>query len=125
MKKFFLLLTCLLCTSVMMADEKPATLQAVKTENKKDTNFQIINTGDYLDYVKLDTRDGRIWQVTVSIYNPDKRNCEIPINKTPLASNEKPGRFSLHKARENTASKGYILLDDVTGKTWFVVTSSL
>lgn len=93
MKKFFLLLTCLLCTCVMMADEKPATPQAVKTENKKDTNFQIINTGDYLDYVKLDTRDGRIWQVTVSIHNPDKRNCEIPINKTPLASNGEARTF--------------------------------
>lgn len=123
MKKFILLFVCLLCAVVVRADDEPSAAQADNMGCSKVRNFQLFDTGEHTFYLNLDTRNGRIWMIRTSVYKPDKVNEEVPINETPLASNNEPGRFWLYKATENPVSMSYLLLDKDTGKSWFVVAS--
>lgn len=120
MKKFILLFVCLLCAVVVRADDEPSAAQADNMGCSKVRNFQLFDTGDYTNFLNLDTRNGRIWMIKAV---KSGKNEEFSINETPLVSNDKPGRFWLYKATNIMGNMWYILLDKDTGKTWFVVAS--
>lgn len=120
MKKFILLFVCLLCAVVVRADDEPSAAQADNMGCSKVKNFQLFEILNCTFFLNLDTRNGRIWMIKVV---KSGKNEEIPINETPLVSNDKPGRFWLYKATYVMGNMWYILLDNDTGKTWFVVAS--
>lgn len=68
-------------------------------------------------FIKLDTRNGKMWQVQFSVKGDDYR-FETPLNKTALVANgNKPGRFELYPTQN---MYNFILLDCLEVKTWQV-----
>ncbi len=79
--------------------------------------YKMYPTSNMWTFLKLDTRNGKIWQVQYSIKGEDYR-FESPLNVTPLISNgEEPGRFELYPTQN---MYNFILLDGISGKTWQV-----
>jgi hypothetical protein len=79
-----------------------------------DASYRLFNTRNVYTLLKLDTRDGRIWQVQWG--DKDHRFIEA-LNLDSLASNGKPGRFTLYPTSNIYT---FILLDQETGDAWHV-----
>jgi hypothetical protein len=79
-----------------------------------DVAYRLFNTHNPYYFLKLDTRDGRIWQALVV----DRDSNEIePVNTEPLASEGRVGRFTLYPT---TVDNTFILLDQDTGYAWHI-----
>ena len=80
--------------------------------------YELYPTTNRWTFIKLDTRNGRMWQVQYSIES-DEYRFEVPLNREPLASgdNKMAGRFALYPT-ENMWN--FILLDRNDGRTWQV-----
>lgn len=118
MKKLSLLLAmaiALLTTDCTQAAPAP---QEQKTEQRQAIMpYKLYPTSNMWTFIKLDTRNGKMWQVQFSIKGDDYR-FESPLNTTPLISNgNESGRFELYSTQN---MYNFILLDGVEGKTWQV-----
>ena len=79
--------------------------------------YQLFPTKNTWTLLKLDTRNGRIWQVQYSIEGDDYR-FEIELNSKSLAySNDHNGRFTLIPTPN---MYNFILLDQIFGYTYQV-----
>jgi hypothetical protein len=85
-------------------------------QNCEPQNFQIYPTQVESIYIKLDTRNGKMWQLNIGI--DDKNNSESPLNSEGLVSSDKEvkGRFIL----QNSIFNFFILLDQIDGKVYKV-----
>jgi hypothetical protein len=85
-------------------------------QNGEPQNFQIYPTQVESIYIKLDTRNGKMWQLNIGI--DDKNNSESPLNSEGLVSSDKEvkGRFIL----QNSIFNFFILLDQIDGKVYKV-----
>lgn len=94
------------------------TPQEQKTEQLQEIMpYKLYPTSNMWTFIKLDTRNGKMWQVQYSIKGDDYR-FESPLNTTPLISNgDEPGRFELYSTQN---MYNFILLDGIDGKTWQV-----
>lgn len=79
--------------------------------------YKLFSTNNMWTFLKLDTRNGRLWQVQWNI-NEDKR-FETFLNILPLVSpeDEKEGRFELYPT---TNIYNFVMLDRISGNTWQV-----
>lgn len=77
--------------------------------------FQLFPTQNMYTFIKLDTRNGHIWQVQWSTEN--KSRFETTLSDISLVNKgeEKNGRFFLYAT---TNIYNFILLDKVDGRTW-------
>ncbi len=82
----------------------------------KNLVFKLYPTQNIWTFVKLDTRNGKMWQVQYSINN-ENRGEVILNSQSLLNTNEKEEveRFQLY-ATQNIYN--FILLDQKTGKMW-------
>lgn len=101
--------TLLLFASHVLAQE----VRLEPTQNP-DAPYRLFGTKNVFTLLKLDTRDGRIWQVQWG--DKDHRFIE-PLNPDPLASVGKAGRFTLYPTSNIYT---FILLDQEAGNTWHV-----
>jgi hypothetical protein len=79
--------------------------------------FQIFPTNDESMFIKLDSRNGKMWQIQLYM---DKSNCcETILNSTPLVmiENEQKGRFTIQKSNQ---LNHFFLLDQVNGNVYKV-----
>ena len=76
--------------------------------------FQMYPTQNMYTFLKLDTRNGRIWQVQ---YSMDDNRLESFLNLIPLVSDEDEsnGRFELFPTQNMYT---FILLDHISGETY-------
>lgn len=77
-------------------------------------NFVLYPTKNVYTFLKLDTRNGKIWQVQ---YSMDENEFEVVLNNKELVANGKPGQFALYPTTNNWT---FILLDTVNGDTYHV-----
>lgn len=112
MRKLLLILTLLLSIAINSYAAEPATVVAPATTATN--NFLLYPTTNIYTFLKLDTRNGKIWQVQ---YSMDENEFETTLNTEELAINGKPGQFALYPTTNNWT---FILLDTVTGKVWHV-----
>ena len=112
MRKLLLILTLLLGIAINSYAAEPATVVAPATTATN--NFLLYPTTNMYTFLKLDTRNGKIWQVQ---YSMDENEFETTLNTEELAINGKPGQFALYPTTNNWT---FILLDTVTGKVWHV-----
>ena len=77
-------------------------------------NFVLYPTTNVYTFLKLDTRNGKIWQVQ---YSMDENEFEVVLNNKELVANGKPGQFALYPTTNNWT---FILLDTVKGATYHV-----
>jgi hypothetical protein len=98
-----------------------------QTESKQNNNVtgQIINLVSYRlfptqnmwTFIKLNTRNGQMWQVQYSMKNEGR--FETNLNLIPLVSKDKEvnDRFTLYPTQNIYT---FILIDQIEGKTWQV-----
>lgn len=92
------------------ADSTPIMVPTSTTTN----NFVLYPTVNIYTFLKLDTRNGRIWQVQ---YAMDENEFEDVLNNKPLVYTEKAGQFALYPTTNNWT---FLLLDTINGDVWHV-----
>lgn len=87
-------------------------------QDNPNASYRLFPTTNMWTFLKLNTEDGRIWQVQYAINN-DANRFETYLNLIPLAtgSQKKPGRFTLYPTQNMWT---FILLDTINGSTWQV-----
>mgnify|MGYP006080715531 CR=1 FL=1 len=80
--------------------------------------YQLFPTTNYWTFIKLDTRNGKIWQVHFTI-SEDGYQGELILNSRSLIWDDKEisGRFTLYPSENNY---NFILLDQLSGTTYQV-----
>jgi hypothetical protein len=113
-KTIFLLViaTMLMMGACKKAPEKPT------FEKYSNVVYELYPTSNVWNFIKLDTRNGKMWQVQYSI-DKDENRGQVPLNETVLvgANEETNGRFKLQSTQN---IYNFILLDQVSGKMWQV-----
>lgn len=93
-------------------------LAGCSKNNVVDTNevFKLYPTQNIWTFLKLDTRNGKIWQVQYAI-NDDEKRFSVPLNTISLIedSESKVGRFILNPTQN---MYNFILLDQIDGRMW-------
>lgn len=89
-----------------------------KQVNIEDARFVMFPTENMWTFLKLDSQNGKIWQVQYSVDENDFRG-EIELNNKSLVSGDKTqnGRFTLYPTKNMF---NFILLDQVDGRMWQV-----
>ena len=81
-------------------------------------NYKLYPTENMWNFIKLDTRTGRLWQVQFSTQGYEYRFQSV-LSDLDLSyeENTKPNRFELYPTK-NTYN--FVLLDKVDGRVWQV-----
>jgi hypothetical protein len=79
-----------------------------------DAPYRLFNTTNIYTLLRLDTRDGRIWQVQ---WGDKDHRLIAPLNPVSLTAGGKAGRFTLYPTSNIHT---FILLDQETGDAWHV-----
>lgn len=109
---FILFLTGLMaCSTPVTPEDKP------KQQNNAAPAFQLFPTTNMWTFIKLDTRNGRMWQVQYDIQGDNR--MEVVLNENYLAGNDCAGngRFTLYSTKNMFT---FILLDQHDGRMWQV-----
>ena len=119
MKAKLLTLIYFLISMVSFAQDqiKPKNIIQYK-QTTENLIYQLFPTQNYWTFIKLDTRNGKMWQVHFSVKGSEERG-EVKLNTVPLINKdaEEVGRFTLYPT-ENMYN--FILLDQIDGFTYQV-----
>ena len=120
MKTRFFTLTFLLFSIVSFGQNQ---LKATNTVQQKQISenaiYQLFPTDNYWTFIKLDTRNGKMWQVHFTI-SDDNYQGELILNSSSLLMSDEvevKGRFNLYRTNN---MYNFILLDQINGKTYQV-----
>jgi hypothetical protein len=114
MKKILFTITFILFTIISFAQsEKPQ--QNISTDSN--VVFRLFSTKNIYNFIKLDTRNGQMWQIQWSI--DDNMRSETPLSTISRVTveEEKNGRFFLYPT---TNIYNFILVDQIDGRSWQV-----
>lgn len=121
MKKILLSL-CILPLTLGCSQDKSGkdiekTINKLEIDQHKIESYELFPTQNMWTFIKLDTRNGKMWQVQFDVQGDNR--METVLNDNALVSNgeEIYGRFNLY-ATQNIYN--FVLLDKVSGKTWQV-----
>lgn len=119
MNRKFITLILMLFTIVSYAQTQPMeshTIQQKQTSGN--STYQLFPTKNYWTFIKLDTRNGKMWQVHFSIKD-DEGQGELILSNLNLVSKEKEinSRFTLYPT-ENMYN--FLLLDQIDGDVYQV-----
>ena len=91
-------------------------IQYISTDNE--VTYRLFSTKNMYTFLKLDTRNGKIWQVQWSTKGKDYR-YETTLSEISLVdkADEKNGRFFL---QPTINIYNFILIDQINGRTWQV-----
>lgn len=89
-------------------------LGKIETNTYSPENYKLYPTTNIWTFIKLDTRNGKLWQVQFDNSGDDR--FEVPINTSDLTFGEnKALRFELYPTQNIYT---FLLLDKLTGKVW-------
>ncbi len=113
MKKILFVLFALLSLVLVACKQEKCSTQIIKDE----AWYEMFSTENIWTFLKLDTSNGKIWQVQYSVNN-DYRG-EVVLNGQALVEGNasKNGRFTLYPTKNMF---NFILLDQKDGRTWQV-----
>ena len=115
MKKILFVLFAFCMLTSCNKEQKQTNAPKVTTENVR---YKLFPTENIWNFLKLDTRNGRVWQVQ---WTMDENNFEgeAELNNRPLVSSdqEENGRFTLYPTRN---IYNFLLVDQISGKIWQV-----
>ena len=117
MKNYLLLL--LLGVMCLYSCKKEAPNKVYRTTVQENVVYKLFPTTNMWNFIKLDTRNGKMWQVQYSIKDEDGYRGEVVLNGSSLLPNGNGGngRFTLIPTQN---MYNFILLDQQSGKTWQV-----
>lgn len=114
MKTVFFTLVTLLFTTVSFGQTQSKPANTVQQKKVSDNSiYQLFPTKNYWTFIKLDTRNGKMWQVHFSVEDV-KNTGELILNSLSLVDKEEDinGRFTLYPT-ENMYN--FLLLDQISG----------
>lgn len=115
MKKFFLTLIFALSTMLTFAQGKPnIPNQNISTDSN--VVYRLFATDNSYNFIKLNTRNGQMWQVQWSL-NDNQFEYVLSSISRVSETEEKNGRFFLYPT---TNTYNFILLDQIDGRAWQV-----
>ncbi len=112
MKRIILVsIIALLTLASCKQEQKPVGKQEVK----ENVRYRLFPTENIWTFLKLDTRNGLIWQVQYSLQEGNRG--EVELNARPLVTGGEAenGRFTLYPTKN---MYNFILLDQISGKMW-------
>ena len=112
MKKLLLFLLVML--SAVSFSSAAETATGVAPTTNAVNNYLLYPTTNIYTFLKLDTRNGKIWQVQ---YSMDDNEFEVVLNSRELVATGKPGQFALYPTTNNWT---FLLLDTINGDVWHV-----
>ena len=112
MEKLLLFLLVMLSAVSFSSAAETATVDAPTTNAVN--NYLLYPTTNIYTFLKLDTRNGKIWQVQ---YSMDDNEFEVVLNSRELVATGKPGQFALYPTTNNWT---FLLLDTINGDVWHV-----
>ena len=117
MKNFYIIFFISLFEFVSCQNENNQSKTPTKQEIRENVRYKLFPTENIWTFLKLDTRNGKIWQVQYSIN--DNYRGEVKLNDKALISTdiEENGRFTLYPTKN---MYNFILLDQTDGKMWQV-----
>ena len=117
MKKQTLFLFLLLGSISLHAQTKSKSNVVDNVKEIQGVNFRLFPTTNMWTFIKLDTRNGLLWQVQYSL-NPENRMVTyLNLDRLASVNEEHKDRFTLYPTQN---MYNFILLDQVNGKTWQV-----
>jgi len=119
MKTKLFTLTFVLITIALFAQSQTKQTNTVQQKLiSEKTIYQLFPTQNYWTFIKLDTRNGKMWQVHFTVKD-DGGQGEFVLNSVSLVSKEKEvnGRFTLYPT-ENIYN--FLLLDQIDGDVYQV-----
>jgi hypothetical protein len=119
MKTKFFTLTFVLFSIVLFAQSQTKQTNTVQQKLvSENTIYQLFPTKNYWTFIKVDTRNGKMWQIHFTV-KEDGGQGELLLNSIPLVSkeNEVNGRFTLYPT-ENMYN--FLLLDQINGNVYQV-----
>lgn len=114
MKTKFITLIFMLFSIVSIAQSQTKQNSSIQQKQiSENAIYQLFPTKNYWTFIKLDTRNGKMWQVHFSV-GDDNNTGELILNSLPLVTeaNEIKGRFTLYPT-ENMYN--FLLLDQIDG----------
>jgi phenylpyruvate tautomerase PptA (4-oxalocrotonate tautomerase family) len=112
MKK--IVISLIIALTTMTAFAQTPTASSVSPDT--DVVYRLFPTQNMWTFIKLNTRNGQMWQVQ---YSTKSDQIEVPLSTTPRValSGERNGRFFLYPTQNMWT---FILLDQVEGRVWQV-----
>jgi hypothetical protein len=113
-KLFFTAIIILSTISAFAQSTSVAPIQNISTDSA--VVYRLFSTKNLYTFIRLDTRNGKMWQVQWSIGDD---TFQVPLSLTPHVSSkeEKNGRFFLYPT---TNIYNFMLLDQIDGRVWQV-----
>lgn len=114
MKKIIISLFVVLAATTAFAQNESTPMSIVSPDT--DITYRLFSTKNKWTYIKLNTRNGQMWQVQYSL---EDNNMEVPLSLITRVSKEeeKNGRFFLYPTQN---IYNFILLDQLDGRVWQV-----
>ena len=109
-KYFTLIITILLFTFSARGQEKQSTTIPQKQVSENEI-YKLFPTKNIWTFIKLDTRNGLMWQIHFSV-NDDSNRGSLVLNSMPLGGEQIIGRYTLYPT-ENIYN--FLLLDKIDG----------
>ena len=118
MKKYIILLICILAYTADAGAQSPSEKEVNSTQDSN-VVYKLYSTANMWTFIKLNTRNGLMWQVQYTIEEDSNYRFETYLNFRPLVNKEEESnnRFILHPTAN---SYNFILLDQIAGQTWQV-----
>lgn len=113
--KIFLVLLCCLCLTNCAGQTQTESPSDQKTD-EVEFPYRLYPTQNMWTFIKLDTSNGRMWQVQYSLEG-DNYRFEKTLNLNVLTQKQIAGRFELYPTQN---IYNFILIDKVSGDTWQV-----
>ena len=121
MKKIILSTIIVLMTMISFAQSQVEKDESVISQNAQKSllavTYRLFPTQNMWTFIKLNTRNGRMWQVQYDVQ--DDNRFETYLNISPLVDKEKEvdNRFTLYSTQNSWT---FILLDQLDGRMWQV-----
>lgn len=119
MKKIIVLLIALALAVPAIGQTTVPTAPQSASEPLMGASYKLFPTNNMWTFLKLDTRNGRIWTVQFTVKDDARYRYEVPLSTELLAegANAENGRFTLYSTQN---IYNFILLDQIDGRCWQV-----
>lgn len=117
MKKPILIVIIVLIASFARAQVQKIPVSVLPNTDNQNVSYKLFPTTNIYNLIKLDTRNGQLWQVQWSTKSENRFTTELSLISLVSKEDEKQGRFTLQPTQNiNT----FILLDQIDGRVWQV-----
>ena len=117
MKKILIIAVISLLSLVSCQREGSKSAAPAKQEIKENVRYKLFSTENIWTFLKLDTKNGKIWQVQYSMDDNFRGEVELNIKALVPDNAAENGRFTLYPTKN---MYNFILLDQMDGKMWQV-----